>query len=125
MFNAVILNVAKKPVTLYKAAVSNNPESVTICLPNTKNIGWILGTAGVGGYNMPRSNANSKGLCENVPTITISSSVKSKVCLMKIDVEGMEPFVLSSSMQLLQENPPVIYYYLSILSFEFLSSLSS
>jgi hypothetical protein len=111
MFNAAILNVAEKPITIYKAAVSNDPKDVLICLPNTKNSGWILGTAGVGGYNMP-----DKGLCENITTISISSTVssKSKVCLMKVDVEGMEPFVLNSSLPLLTSNPPVKMPLISI-----------
>jgi len=100
LLNAGILNTPRSNVKLFPTVVSGDPALVTICMPDGTQGGVILGTAGVNGAN-GADWANNK-ICTNHTPLSLSDIIREDVCLLKVDVEGMEPFVLQSAERLLR-----------------------
>jgi FkbM family methyltransferase len=100
LLNIASLNSPSARVRLYPSVVSSNASAVTICSPNVST-GAIMGTAGMNGANS--REWSGKECSEHVP-VSLSDVVQEDVCLLKVDVEGMEPFVLQSALPLLRKH---------------------
>jgi FkbM family methyltransferase len=111
LLNVASLNSGNGHVKLVHAAVDETKKKITLCRPDGSEKGdrngVILGTAGLAYKEFVSKydgNSKKKVACEDVHTVRVDDIVKSDVCFMKIDVEGMEYFAIKSSSALFKNH---------------------
>lgn len=103
ILNVASFNPVRNHVRISSQVVSNSNENVTICYPDG-SASSIMGTAGVRGANGANGFSNDwvqTAICENHTATPLSRIINEPVCLLKIDVEGMEPYVMEGARGLL------------------------
>jgi len=98
---AIAINGLQRKIQVRHRAVSNTTGAVEIVVPQR----GIWGTAGVGGWNIDNNVDNEGGLQRlNVRTEPLDdvAAIDRDVAILKVDVEGYEPWVFSGADQLLQ-----------------------
>ena len=97
LLNVGTLNQPAQTVTIFPTVVSNDSAAVSICAPDGSS-SVIMGTAGLNGANIGGGGART---CTEHTPVAISDVVDEDVCLLKIDVEGMEPLAVLSAGRLM------------------------
>ena len=97
--------------TLYSNRLDNNPRVSTINAAAGMNLGTAnlcFSTERLGGASLYPSSSTDSSV--EVPVVTLDSWIPNdlSVDVMKIDVEGAEPYVLAGSLEIIKRSPRIV-----------------